>query len=124
MSDRTCRVDTVPWIPGACIVGNTGLGVHVQDIPLTGPDGAPLGIPDLEPGDTGSTEVRWLVRTWPSAGLLDAREDGSFTFSNAQPGVYSFYVDAYLRGVRKGAKLVVINYSAPNTPVGIALSLT
>lgn len=124
MSDRTCRVDTVPWIPGACLIGNTGLGVHVQDIPLTGPDGAPFGIPDLEDEDTGTAEVRWLIRTWPSAGVLDAREDGSFTFSSAAPGTYSFYVDAYLSGQRTGAKLVVIDYNTPNTEVGITLSLT
>ncbi|HOU64636.1 MAG TPA: hypothetical protein PK861_01210 [Thermomonas sp.] len=124
MSDHTCRVDTVPWIPGACLIGNPGLGVHVQDIPLTGQDGAPFGLPDLEPGDTGLTEVRWLVRTWPAAGVLDAREDGSFIFSGAPPGTYSFYVDAYLRGQRKGAKLVVIEYSATSTHVGITLSLT
>ena len=124
MSDHTCRIDTVPWIPGACLIGNTGLGVHVQDIPLTGPDGAPFGIPDLGPGDAPDSEVRWLVRTLPSAGLLDAREDGSFTFDGASVGTYSFYVDAYLNGARVGAKLVVIDYSAPNTPVGIRLSLT
>ena len=124
MSDHSCRIDTVPWIPGACLIGNTGLGVHVQDIPLTGPDGAPFGIPDLEPADAGLAEVRWLVRTRPSAGVLDAREDGSFTFSSAAPGTYSFYVDAYLRGQRKGAKLVVIDYSTPHQNVGISLSLT
>lgn len=124
MSDRTCRLDTVPWIPGACLIGNTGLGVHVQDIPLTGPDGAPFGIPDLEVDETGTAEVRWLVRTWPAAGLLDAREDGSFIFSDAPPGLYSFYVDAFLRGRRTGSKLVVIDYSAPSTAVSIRLSLT
>jgi hypothetical protein len=124
MSDHACRIDTVPWIPGACLIGNTGLGVHVQDIPLTGPDGAPFGIIDLEAGDTGNTEVRWLIRTWPSAGVLDAREDGSFTFSGAPVGAYSFYVDAYRSGQRKGAKLVVIDYKTPNTAVGITLSLT
>lgn len=124
MSDRTCRVDAAPWVAGACLVGNTGLGVHVQDIPLTGPDGAPFGIPDLEPGDNGLTEVRWLLRSLPSAGTLDAREDGSFTFGGAPVGAYWFYVDAYLHGVRKGAKLVMIDYNAPNTTVGISLSLT
>jgi hypothetical protein len=124
MSSQTCRVDVVPWVPGACLVGNTGLGVHVQDIPLTGPDGAPLGIPDLEPGDTGLTEVRWLLRSLPSDGIVDLREDGSFIFSGAAAGTYSFYVDAYLHGIRKGAKLVVIDYLAQQTAVFVSLSLT
>lgn len=124
MSSQTCRVDATPWIPGACLVGNTGLGVHVQDIPVTGPDGAPFGIPDLEPGDTGLTEVRWLLRTLPSAGTIDAREDGSFIFSGAAPGTYSFYVDAYVHGARAGAKLVVIDYLTPQTTVFVNLSLT
>lgn len=124
MSDRTCRLDTTPWIPGAVLLGNTGLGVKAKDIPLTGPNGGPLGLPDLDASDTTETEVRWLIRTWPSAGVLDLREDGSFTFSGAQPGTYSFYVDAYRRGVRKAAKLVVIDYSTPHVNVGISLSLT
>lgn len=123
MSDRTCRVDTVPWIPGACLVGNTGLGVHIADIPNSGPDGPPLGLPDLQLSD-GNAEVRWFVLTWPAAGILDAREDGSFIFSGAPPGTYYFYVDAYLRGERRGSKIVVIDYSTPNTSVIITLSLT
>lgn len=123
MSDRTCRVDTVPWIPGACLVGNNGLGVHIQDIPTTGPDGPPFGLPDLE-GVDANAEVRWLVLTWPSAGILDAREDGSFIFSDAPPGTYYFYVEAYLRGERRGSKIVVIDFNSPNTPVNIVLSLT
>lgn len=123
MSDRTCRVDTVPWIPGSCLVGNTGLGVNVQDIPVTGPDGPPFGLPDLEAEDENA-EVRWLVLTWPSDGTLDAREDGSFIFSGAPPGTYYFYVEAYLRGARRGTKIVVIDYSTPTTPVLITLSLT
>lgn len=123
MSLTTCRVDTVPWIPGACLIGETGLGVQVGSIPTSGPNGPPFGLPDVE-DLSASDQVRWLVVTWPSAGLLDAREDGSFLFSAADPGTYSFYVEAYLRGQRVGAKLVVIDYSTPLVAVPITLSLT
>ena len=123
MSATTCRVDTVPWIAGACLVGNTGLGVLVEDVPTNGPDGPPFGLPDLDVTDAGA-EVRWLIFNFPKAGVLDAREDGSFIFSGAPPGLYSFYVVAFLRGQRRNAKLVTINFNAPSVTINITLSLT
>ena len=117
------RVDTVPWIPGFCIVGNTGLGVIASTVPTGGANGPPFGYGDLQAPDL-SQEVRWLIRTWPSAGTLTPAEDGSFVFDGAPPGTYSFYVDAYLAGKFVGTKLVVIAVGPGLAPVSLSLDLT
>lgn len=121
---KSCRVDIVPLIPGACVVGNTGLGVLGSDVPLTGPDGPPFGLRDIEVGDANA-EVRWLILTRPTVGNLRVSEDSSFTYSGTDVvGTQHFYVEAFRSGKDMGPKLVAINVGAPYTPPTLELNLT
>lgn len=121
---KTCRVDTVPLIPGCCIVGDSGLGVLGSQVPLTGPDGPPFGLADLDPEDAAA-EVRWLILTRPPVGALVVEEDSSFRYSGAGvAGPQHFYVEAFKNGKSVGVKLVAINVGAPRDPTDLTLSLT
>ena len=123
---RTCRVDIVPLIPGACVVGNTGLGVLGREVPLTGPDGPPFGLIDLEAGDDDA-EVRWEILTRPANGRLTVAENSSFFFDNgpsAVEGTEHFYVRGFRNGQDRGIKLVAITVGDPRVPADLTLRLT
>lgn len=98
----SCRVDTSPLIAGACVVGNTGLGVLGSDVPSTGTHGPGYIYNDLSlPGDAGK-EVRGTIET-PATGLTTffAYEDSSFTASGPD-GSYSFVYRLYVDGADMG----------------------
>ena len=121
---KTCRVDIVPLIPGACVVGDTGNGVLASQVPLTGPDGPPFGLVDIDPTDV-SAEVRWLILTRPAVGTLTVSEDSSFKYVGADvDGPQHFYAEAYRAGKPVGVKMVAVNVGAPYTPADLTLSLT
>lgn len=117
------RMDTVPLIPGAVIMGVPGLGVLASQVPSTGPGGyAPFGFEDLEAGDEDA-EVRWEILDWPSAGVLEPFEDSSFLFTGAQPGTYQFHARPYRWGQPLAAKLVVIEVAVTQQVVPVALDI-
>jgi hypothetical protein len=99
-----------PWIPGACLVGDTGLGVLGSEVPSTGVDGPPFGYADLELPADATAEVRWLVLRWPAAGVLTVRENSSFVFdaTGIPAGRYFFDVEGYRDGVLRGTKRVYL----------------
>lgn len=103
----SCRCDVRPWIAGACLVGNTGLGVLGSTVPAVGTDGGAFGFEDLEAADL-TAEVRWLVIRWPSAGTLVVNEDSSFSFTGAPPGRYFFDVEGFVDGALRGRKRVLL----------------
>lgn len=106
----SCRVDIQPWIAGACLVGDVGLGVLGSDVSSTGPDGPPFGYADLQLPANANAEVRWLVLRWPAAGVLTVREDSSFIFdaTDIPAGRYFFDVEGFLDGVSRGTKRVYL----------------
>lgn len=104
----SCRVDSRPWIPGSCLIGDFGLGVLGSEVPASGVDGAGFGYEDLDlPADL-TAEVRWLILRWPAAGVLTTKETSQFTFTGAPPGRYFFDVEGYRDGARQGVKRVYL----------------
>lgn len=112
-----CRVDSVPWIPGCCLVGDTGLGVAGASVPV----GA-FGRLDIQAADSARS-VRWLLDSLPRAGELFPLEDSSFSFIGAPPGTYDFRVTPYLDGVALAAKDVVINVNITPPALGVTIDL-
>ena len=100
------RVDSFSWTSGAIVCGNRGLGVLAENIPATGDNGASFLHNDLSlPVDNGK-EVCGRITTWPSSGTLFAYEDGSFEFSGAPDGVYTFDYQLYVDGTPSGTGTV------------------
>ena len=100
------RVDTASWIPGTIVCGNRGLGVLADDIPSEGDNGASYLYNDITlPADSGK-EICGRITTWPSTGALYAYEDGSFEFSGAPDGQYSFDYTLYVDGAASGTGTV------------------
>ena len=111
------RVDTASWIPGAIVVGNRGLGVLAEDIPSEGDNGASFLYNDISlPADSGK-EICGRITTWPSAGALYAYEDGSFEFSGAPDGQYSFNYQLYVDGVASGTGTVSLQVGASTVTI-------
>lgn len=101
------RIDSTEWISGALLIGETGLGVLAEDIPSTGDDGASYLYNDLSlPADNGK-EICGRITSWPASGTLYAYEDGSFTFTGAPDGAYSFAYQLYVDGVATGSPATV-----------------
>ncbi len=106
------RVDTQSLIPGAMVVGTSGLGVVGSAIPAAGTHGAAFLYNDLVlPADAGK-EIRGLLLTSPAAGKLFAYEDGSFTFTDAPDGSYSFEYRLFVDGANLGTATVAIDIGA------------
>ena len=111
------RVDTSSWIPGAIVCGDRGLGVLAEDIPSDGDNGASYLYNDISiPADSGK-EICGRVTTWPSAGTLYAYEDGSFEFSDAPDGNYSFQYQLYVDGVASGTGTVSLQVGASTVTI-------
>lgn len=114
------RVDTSSWIPGAIVCGDRGLGVLAEDIPSDGDNGASYLYNDISiPADSGK-EICGRVTTWPSAGTLYAYEDGSFEFSDAPDGNYSFQYQLYVDGVASGTGTVSLQVGASTVTISAA----
>ena len=101
------RIDSTEWISGALLIGETGLGVLAENVPSTGTSGASYLYNDLSlPADNGK-EICGRITAWPSDGTLYAYEDGSFSFTGAPDGAYSFDYQLYVDGVATGAPATV-----------------
>lgn len=101
------RIDSTDWISGALVLGGTGLGVLAENIPSTGTDGPSYLYNDLSlPSDNGK-EICGRITSWPAAGTLYAYEDGSFSFTGAPDGAYSFAYQLYVDGVATGSPATV-----------------
>lgn len=103
-----CRVDSRPWIAGACLIGDSGLGVLGSEVPAGGVDGAGFGYADLDLPADNAAEVRWLILRWPAQGILTPKETSQFTFSGAPPGRYFFDAEAFRDGASQGVKRVYL----------------
>ena len=113
------RVDTSSWITGAIVVGNRGLGVLGASIPATGDNGASFLYNDLSlPADNGK-EICGRITSWPASGTLAAYEDGSFDFSGAADGTYSFQYTLLVDGVSNGTGTVSLQVGSPVTSFAI-----
>lgn len=107
------RVDSSSWIPGAIVVGNRGLGILADNIPATGDAGPSFLFNDVAlPADSGK-EVCGRVTSWPSAGTLVAYEDGSFEFSGAPDGTYSFAYSLLVDGASQGTGTGTLQVGSP-----------
>jgi len=117
------RMDTVPMIPGAVVMGVTGLGVLGSQVPATGPGGfPPFGFEDIEAADLDA-EVSWEILDLPEAGTLEVFEDSSFLFTGAPPGTYSFHARPRRWGQPLPVKLVVIVVGAEQASVSARLDI-
>ena len=113
------RVDSSSWIPGAIVVGNRGLGILADNIPATGDAGPSFLFNDVAlPADSGK-EVCGRVTSWPSAGTLLAYEDGSFEFSGAPDGTYSFTYSLLVDGASQGTGTGTLQVGSPAASFGI-----
>lgn len=111
------RVDTSSWISGAVVCGHRGLGVLAEDIPSTGDNGGSYLYNDITlPADAGK-EICGRITTWPSAGALYAYEDGSFEFTDAPDGQYSFAYQLYVDGVASGTGAVTLQVGASTASI-------
>jgi len=111
-----------PWISGAHLYGNAGLGVIGSLIPATGDNGAGYAYNDLSLPADSSKEICGRITAWPSNGTLFAYEDTSFEYSALSDGTDSFQYQLYVDGVATGAPATV-NLYVGSVPVDIAGSL-
>lgn len=123
----TLRIDSSEYFDGL-VIGDTGLGVLAENIPSSGDSGPSFLYNDLSfPSDNGK-EIRGEILTQPSDGTLFVYEDGSFEFSNAPDGNYSFTYQLYVDGNPIGSPSTVFlavgveNGSATATPSSVVLS--
>ena len=72
------------------------VGVRADSIPSSGTDGPPYAYNDLNLPADNERLIRGFITTFPSAGVLNAADDTSFTFSGAPGGTYSFIYDLYV----------------------------
>ena len=110
-----------PWITGAHLFGDGGLGVIGSLIPATGDNGAGYTYNDLSLPADNAKEICGRITTWPSSGTLTAYEDTSFEFTAAD-GAYSFQYQLYVDGVATGSPATVSLYLG-SVPVTITASL-
>lgn len=101
------RVDTTSWIAGLVLAGNTGVGVLGSVIPSSGTNGASFLYNDIILPADADKSIRALILTRPSAGTLFVYEDGSFIFSGAPDGTYTFTYQLYVDGIITGSPATV-----------------
>lgn len=78
----SCRVDTAPLLPGACVVSlYAGHGIRGDAIAATGEHGASPIYNDLSLPADAAKEYRWAITVPPASGALDPAEDGSYTYT-------------------------------------------
>ncbi len=117
------RIDSSEWISGALLIGETGLGVLGSAIPSTGDSGASYLYNDLSLPADADKEICGRITAWPASGELVAYEDGSFEFSGAADGAYSFSYQLYVDGVATGSPVGVdLAVGAGGTTVSTTLA--
>ena len=106
------RADTASLIPGTIVCGVPGLGVLGSVIlATTGEGGSGPGIlfNDVQVGDE-TKEFRAYIQTWPTSGILDISENGTFTYTG--PSANSFTYMGLADGESYGVTTVAL-YGAP-----------
>jgi hypothetical protein len=83
------------------ILGTPQSGVLGSLIPSSGASGPAYAYPSLSLPADANTEIRGRITTWPSAGVLAANEDTSFTFTGPD-GTYTFQFQLSANGVDVG----------------------
>lgn len=104
------RVDTASLIAGSIVCGNRGLGLTGSTIlaeTSVGDSGVGYLADDIDSGDENK-EFMGLVTTYPSAGNFFPFENGSFIFSGAPDGTYSFVYELKVDGVSQGSATVTL----------------
>lgn len=104
------RVDTASLIAGSIVCGNRGLGLTGSTIlaeTSVGDSGVGYLADDIDSGDENK-EFMGLVTTYPSAGNFFPFENGSFIFSGAPNGTYSFVYELKVDGVSQGNATVTL----------------
>lgn len=97
-------------VPGAYHYGVGGLGVLGQNLAQAGLNGQGYLAQFVTLPADNLKEVSGLITAYPSAGNFVPVEDGSFLFSGAPDGLYSFTFDPKVDGVSQGltTKYIVI----------------
>lgn len=97
------RIDTQELIPGALVIGGTGLGVPGALIPTTGLHGGSILANDADPGDEAK-EFRALVGTptLPSGAKLFVWEDGTVDLTGVSDGTYIIPYTLFVDGAQVG----------------------
>lgn len=85
------------------VCGTPHSGVNGALIPASGDNGAGFAYASLSLPADNAKEICGRITTWPSAGVLKAFEDTSFTFTGAPDGTYSFIWQLVVNGVNVGA---------------------
>lgn len=115
-------IDTTSLIPGALVIGNTGLGVIGSSIPSSGKDGPSFLYNDLVFPADNNVEVMGRIKTFPSQGTLFAYEDGSFYWEAPSAGLHDTFVyTLYIDGVSAGDATVTLNSNISNGTSSISL---
>lgn len=103
------RIDTSDYFANSVVIGNTGLGVLAESVPSTGDAGASFIYNDLVfPADVGKEVRGEIISPFLGAGNLFVNEDGSFTFSGAADGRYSFTYKLWKDGIVDGTYQVTL----------------
>lgn len=107
------------------ICGTPKTGVLGSLIPSGGDNGAGYAYTSLSLPADNAKEIKGRITTWPSAGVLKAFEDTSFTFTGAPDGTYSFGWQLSSNGIDIGAPATTsLLVGATISPVHGSLVLT
>lgn len=113
------RLDSSQFYPGKIMLSQyAGFGIQAQNIPATGESGASILYNDIAAqGAAPTDEFMAELLTAPSAGNFRLYEDGSFEFTGAPDGVYTFTYRGRRNGVVYGDYTVTmtIGFSASAT---------
>lgn len=95
-------------VAGGYHYGVGGLGVKGIDVPSVGGNGPSVLYNDLSLPADNNVEFIATLLTYPSSGVLEFYEDGSFVFSGAPNGAYSFSYALKADGVSLGSATVAL----------------
>lgn len=73
------RFDSAEYVEDGYHFGDRGLGIRGADLPTTGENGGSFMANDVEAGDEDK-EFRARISRWPTEGVFDPEEDGSFSY--------------------------------------------
>lgn len=108
------RSDSTQLVPGGWLSSAyPGFGIQAQNIPATGDSGPSFLYKDIALlGAAPTDEFMAQILTLPTAGIFTPYEDGTFTFTGAPDGLYSFTYRGFRNGVAYGDFVVVLAVGA------------